>query len=94
MSAKTDAVPKQSTSAARTRAYRLRKSEGSVLVHLNISANGVRALQALGWISPSDESNPKAITNAILAAASAALSKGLRGPAAISGTTRGKGSAS
>jgi hypothetical protein len=60
------------------RACRLRRREGCIVVQLDITADGVRALQLFGWLSPADGSNPNAIGEAVLASASAALTKGLR----------------
>jgi hypothetical protein len=74
----TDTAVKHATSAARTRAYRQRKREGCILVRMDISVDGARALQLLGWLSPSDTRNPSALAAAILALGSAALTKGIR----------------
>jgi hypothetical protein len=76
----TDTAVKHATSAARTRAYRQRKREGCILVRMDISVDGARALQLLGWLSPSDTRNPSALAAAILALGSAALTKAYARP--------------
>jgi hypothetical protein len=85
-----ESIAGRSTSGAeRMRACRRRKHERCIIVQLDITADGVRALQSSGWLSPADGSNRNAIGEAVLASASAALTKGLR-PADPRGAPNGR----
>ena len=69
-----------SSSALRTRAYRQRRRAGATLVQLNITADGARALQQLGWLA-TGAIDPKAIGEAVLALGNEAVKMRLRCPA-------------
>lgn len=72
-----DSSAPRSSSATRTRDWRRRKRAGAVMVSLEVSAEGVSLLAALGWLTTEQRDNPQAVGEAVLAAAGAATAEGL-----------------
>lgn len=70
-----------STSAARMRRYRQRKVEGEVVIQrLRLGRVSIDSLTRLGWLSPEDSTNPRAVARAIARLAGEALDRRLMPP--------------
>jgi hypothetical protein len=61
----------------RTRDWRRRWRAGAILSSLEVSAEGVSLLAALGWLTAERSNDPQAVGWAILAAVGAAIAEGL-----------------
>jgi hypothetical protein len=70
---------KQLTSrcAERQRRLRARRRSGTVMVPLEISAEGIRYLVDLGWLAAELRNEPEAVAKAVIQVTSASLIGGL-----------------
>jgi hypothetical protein len=63
--------------AERTRRYRERRKEGTILIELPVSAKGIERLVAAGFLPPDDGDDRDAITRAVVRAANRGLAAAL-----------------